>query len=129
MNEIPPCAGKWALFDSTDLIDHIEARAICQECPIRLQCADELKSTRRAAMADKTYGPAGTWAGELVGAARITRNQQLLAARDAEWKPREVRKAHAAYNRGDRSPWATRGHRIYNRQFKAKKRAGRGVAA
>ena len=58
----PPCADNPALFESDQLVDHYEAKAICETCPLIEWCEEQL----RAAMAAKYepgYGPQGTWAG------------------------------------------------------------------
>jgi hypothetical protein len=62
---LPPCAGLWKLFDSTDPVDHIEARALCMGCPMLLECHDRRMAAHRNQYS--TYGPTGTWAGQLVG--------------------------------------------------------------
>ncbi len=61
-----PCAGKWELFDSRNLADHIEAATMCRTCPAQLACADNLLTVQRS---DKALGgsPEGTWAGQLMG--------------------------------------------------------------
>ena len=60
-----PCAGKWELFDSTDLPDHVQARRLCATCPMIAACEQRLED----AQAQQTYhgcGPQGTWAGKLL---------------------------------------------------------------
>jgi hypothetical protein len=64
------CRGRWELFDSIATADHIEARAICAECPALLAC-----DAKAAEMLDTYYGRktpsgglVGTWAGKLYGA-------------------------------------------------------------
>lgn len=67
MNQPVPCADKWELFDSTDLVDHVAARRICRECPLLAACQQRLEEARRdQTYPGATYGPQGTWAGELL---------------------------------------------------------------
>lgn len=66
MDEIAPCLGKWALFDSEDADDHAEAKALCDACPVFVWCAEELKRAQSDALY-QGHGPAGTWAGQYVG--------------------------------------------------------------
>lgn len=52
-----------AMFDSTDLLDHMTAAELCAECPVRagcLQLAEDIAQHSRWAGA-----PNGTWGGEL----------------------------------------------------------------
>lgn len=65
-DEPTPCAGKWSLFDSRDLADHIEAATLCRECPVQLACANVLISVQRAP-SHLGGTPEGTWAGQLMG--------------------------------------------------------------
>lgn len=53
------CIGEWQIFDSTDLFDHVLARSICNECPVRLACARRLAEVRNRETE-------GTWAGQLI---------------------------------------------------------------
>ena len=118
----PPCAGQWKLFDSVDLFDHQRARAMCQTCPLIDACRSRLNLARDEQHAN--YGPQGTWAGELVGglSRQACRDKEVIAAQEESYTPNEVRRAHAAYNRGDRDEWALIGHRIYERQRNRKRR-------
>jgi hypothetical protein len=55
------CVGDWQLFDSTDPVDHMEARSIClHECPVRSACQELLKRVHKG-----SYRMEGTWAGQL----------------------------------------------------------------
>lgn len=61
---VTPCVGKSWLFDSTDLEDHLSAKALCAECPLQLACADRVVELRSHA---GPYGRLeGTWAGQLL---------------------------------------------------------------
>lgn len=65
MNE-PPCAGKWELFDSVDLAAHLEAKALCEACPVLDWCVAQLRRAFEN-VEYQGYGPQGTWAGQYVG--------------------------------------------------------------
>lgn len=69
------CVGMYDLFDSRLLADHVEAKRLCMQCPVRLECGAELRDAR----ADSTGGaagmPEGTWAGQLVGGKKLIRPQ------------------------------------------------------
>lgn len=56
------CVGDWDIFDSNDPLDHADAAAICEQCPVRLECAARAGELSRLAI-DKR--PVGTWAGTL----------------------------------------------------------------
>ena len=89
--------------------DHVQAAAICDDCPIRLRCA----SHTAACLADPSYGLGvhGTWNGALYkGGRQITRKRGL-------------REARSAYVRGDRSEWATAGNSAYERDRYERKKA------
>lgn len=53
-----------ALFDSTDLIDHREARRLCEECPFLEGCGRLAVSIARGP-ASWAGVPSGTWGGAL----------------------------------------------------------------
>ena len=60
----PACAGRWQLFDSTDISDHAQAAQICATCPALdwcIQRTDEM----HAAVTEPCM--VGTWAGRLYG--------------------------------------------------------------
>lgn len=122
MSTPPPCAGKWQLFDSVDPVDHHEAATLCAACPVIEDCRQRLAAAR-ADMHSAVYGPAGTWAGELVGDPSPIRSKTALEAQERSYAPEEAKLAHIAYNRGDRTHWATVGHRIYERQRRRAARA------
>lgn len=117
-----PCYGKWELFDSIELRDHLAARAICQTCPVILNCARELNDVRANA---GVYGqPEGTWAGQLATQPTETTRKRLAAmsrrerldAEDARYTTETARQARSAFAAGDRSEWATTGNRVYERR-------------
>lgn len=77
-----PCAGKWALFDSTNPDDHREAAAICATCPAAqvTACRASLAATKLAAIPDG--GPVGTWGGLLVGEGAAKKSRRLALPRE-----------------------------------------------
>jgi hypothetical protein len=56
-----------ALFDSTDLIDHLDARRLCAICPLVNQCLHLALAIASEQPASRPghRGPDGTWAGLL----------------------------------------------------------------
>jgi hypothetical protein len=92
-----PCAGQWKLFDSTDLVDHVRARQLCETCPIRATiCTDSLKAAKKeAGKYGANYGPLGTWAGQLHSAHPIPIHVQLNVV-DAGEETYDLVKAIAA---------------------------------
>jgi hypothetical protein len=118
--QIPPCTGKWDLFDSVNIHSHRVARNLCATCPILLACAAELDATRRAAKPG--YGPRGTWAGRLVGVLKAE-DRARTAREDAAFSDEAARRAHAAWRRGDRRGWVVIGHNVYERRRKRPERA------
>jgi hypothetical protein len=120
---IPPCSGKWSLFDSVNLHAHRVARSLCASCPFLAPCTAELEATRNAAKPG--YGPRGTWAGRLVGVMKAE-DRERTAREDAAFGAEEARRAHAAWRRGDRNAWAVVGHNVYERR---RKRPNKGAAA
>lgn len=64
---VPPCAGRFELFDSTLLADHKRAAEFCAACPMRAECKATLElAQRERPMPSAKYGPSGTWAGMLL---------------------------------------------------------------
>lgn len=61
-----PCYGRAPLFDSVDMSAHIEAKALCDTCPVLAACETNLQDTIRAHRFDYSCGPRGTWAGRLM---------------------------------------------------------------
>jgi len=58
------CKGQWWLFDSTDKRDHVQAKAICAECPAAVACRELLAKPSHIGTIPM---PQGTWAGKLYG--------------------------------------------------------------
>lgn len=77
-----PCAGKWALFDSTRPDHHREAAAICATCPLAhlAACRANLEQTLR--LAHRRGGPRGTWAGQLVGETAAEKQRRTANPRE-----------------------------------------------
>lgn len=73
-----PCAADPALFDSVDVIDHQNARRLCETCPALDWCMTQLA---QAAASTLTFGhgPRGTWAGTLVVGRQRSRPPQRAA--------------------------------------------------
>lgn len=124
MTTIPPCAGKWALFDSADPHDHAEAKKLCAVCPMVAECRERLALTqaehaygRRKSL---EYGPRGTWAGEPVGVTKVNVRLHRKRAEERMYSEQELRQAHAAYFGGCRAAATVAKERAYQR---AKKRA------
>jgi hypothetical protein len=126
----PPCRGQHALFDSTEVEDHLKAREICATCPLIGACRAEVTAILENA---GYYGhPEGTWAGELqlAGHHGQTLVRRYAKQKRAERREREealytdddARRAHAAYTSGDRGEWASAGHRVYQRRSKKRQR-------
>jgi hypothetical protein len=69
VKDLAPCVGQHQLFDSTDLRDHLVARAICVACPMLTACAVKLREAQEASAGIRNSGggPSGTWAGKLMG--------------------------------------------------------------
>lgn len=114
----PPCAGKWWLFDSTDITDHKDAAALCDACPMFDACerllAEELTHKYSGG------GPRGTWAGRLIrpkghdiDARRPPINPDV---EDAMFTDDEARAAQSAYMRGERTDRTIVGTRVYKRR-------------
>jgi hypothetical protein len=129
MSVVPPCAGKWVLFDSTDPADHVEAARLCATCPMRTECEQRLESARnRSHRPISEYGPAGTWAGHLVGAGpRIS--VERARAEEAMFTDAELRAGHTAYQNGVRTERACMAERIYQRKRKRRAYAAKKEAA
>lgn len=115
MNGLPPCAGKWFLFDSIDINDHKEAAAICDTCPM-------VKACEQRRLDDIANGgqPVGTWAGTLTRPmswrAREVRLPIHPDVEDAMFTDEEARAAEVAYRQGARDDRACIGHRVYSRR-------------
>lgn len=120
MSTLPPCTGLHELFDSNQPADHMEAAAICRDCPVRLACHDRLQQAiRDAPLGGKDYGPQGTWAGRLVGGEVKPRAsvKTVEAERDL-FTTDQLREGHRLYGRGDRTDEVMQMERIYQRNRK-----------
>ena len=124
MSTLPPCVGKWELFDSIDPFDHLRAADLCATCPMLDACNRRLEVARNNAHGNtKDYGPVGTWAGRLVGVGPKT-SVERAAAEEAMFTADELLSGHAAWNAGERDDRSRMAERIYQR-----KRARRRYAA
>ena len=124
MTTVPPCAGKWELFDSNHPREHHQARTLCASCPVVAACLAQLEMARAASHVPNTYGPSGTWAGRLIGpAARTTESR--ARAEEEMFTDQELRAEHAAFAAGFRTPRTILGERIYQRKSARAKRASR----
>lgn len=127
MSAPPPCAGQWKLFDSTDPVDHKEAVALCNGCPIITHCAQQLAESR-AESCSPAYGPAGTWAGQLVGAPAAMRqaeDEKRRAAEDALFTEAEARNCALRWLRGEHNDYTKVGRRVYERRGRQARQAAR----
>lgn len=116
---IPPCAGKWDLFDSTELGDHAQAAQLCATCPMTTECRSILEQSRYVSA---TGGrPSGTWAGTLVGGDREAQAARR-EAEEAQFTDEQALRAHAQYGAGERDPWTRLGERVYDRKRKRARR-------
>ena len=121
-----PCAGRWEMFDSTDVTDHRQARALCSTCPMLTHCRSELEAATADAHEGVKYGPRGTWAGVLIGAPKTTARRAQIE--EEMFTEAEAREAHAKYAAGFRDARTMVGERVYNRRNKRANR-DRTVAA
>lgn len=126
MSALPPCAGLWRLFDSTDDADHERAAALCATCPMIDACRErrDLAARKVAGRGHPMfYGPRGTWAGELVRHNKSgSRRPEAVAFEDGCYTADQARAAHAAYARGERDEWTITGERVYQRDRKRRNR-------
>ena len=99
---VAPCAGKSALFDSIHAGDHLEARALCDTCPVVEWCASQRGR----------YGE-GTWGGKLYGAPA---NAMRMLREDQAFTDSEARAAHARFYNGERDSRTRVGERVYQRR-------------
>lgn len=128
------CVGKHVLFDSIDPQDHELAAKFCATCPALDACRERLAEVQADA---GYYGhPEGTWAGRLHLGETTTVTRRLaaksradrLAAEDAAYSIADAKQAHTAYAQGDRSDWASIGHRVYGRRRKRRIREEQALA-
>jgi hypothetical protein len=126
-HEQAACHGKWFLFDSTELADHIDARRICYSCDAFEWCAERTQSLR---------GPSawleGTWAGRLYTNGRQrneipdeTREERFAREEELFADPDDLDGAVNAYRSGRRDEWARTGYRVYARRMKRQQVAQR----
>lgn len=109
------CVGKFGLFDSRNVKDHIEARAYCKTCPVILQCAALLAEVRRDSTGGPAGGPQGTWAGRLIADTHERRQARC-----------GTESGYAQHRRNDEEPCddCRKGHRQAEaRRYAAKKAA------
>lgn len=127
MSAVPPCLGQHELFDSTDPRDHYEAKALCAICPVFASCLEALATARGEALLPDKYGPAGTWAGQLVGPPhRVTASR--AKAEEEMFTDEELRTFHADYAAGFRSPRTVMAERVYQRLKKRRQVSRRSAA-
>lgn len=122
MSTTPSCAGRYELFDSTDVRDHLVAITYCDTCPVRDWCEQRTQAAKDAAPG-WIHGAAlvGTWAGVLYGNAN---DPVRIASEDAMFTDAEAREAHKAYSHhGDRSDRARIGERVYSRRKRRNQKA------
>lgn len=115
----PACQGMAALFESTHPLDHLDARAICLECPVRDWCEQERITTSTGSGYAQT-SLSGTWAGKLYGgtadALRMLREEQAFTTEEA-------RAAHTRWYHGKRDKRTEMGEKVYQRRIARQKRA------
>lgn len=117
---VPPCAGKYWLFDSTDPGDHVEAAKLCRTCPMLQECRGILDAARKASSTEAGHGPQGTWAGQPVGKATTQAHRQ--ATEDAMFSIEEAREASREYKRGVMTDRNRIGARVHERRRMAAQR-------
>lgn len=112
------CAGKWELFDSTDIFDHREAALLCSTCPMLLACSALLENVM--ASSHPSGRPAGTWAGKLIGAGSLA---AVRGDEERAYTDEAARAAHARYIAGRRDEWTVIGHRVWDRRYRRNRSA------
>lgn len=122
MSDTTPCWGKAALFESTEILDHLEAKKLCDTaCNFVDVCRDRAALAQRLAHA--TYGPEGTWHGQLYRAGKVSKSAKdeiRRMAEDALYSDDEARQCAALYYDQDkRTPWVVIGKRVYERRTHA----------
>lgn len=119
MSTLPPCAGRWDIFDSTNVDDHARAALLCEACPIITECRQRLEAARLDSLTGQRagikYGPQGTWAGMPVGVTLSHVKQARRRAEDRMFTADEVRAGHNAYQAGDRTERVRIAERVYQR--------------
>lgn len=94
MNARPACLGHADLFESEELVKHMEAKAICDACPVMAACQKNLEDTIREYGYGPHVGPRGTWAGkfyapEATRAVKVSAKERRKSKR-ANPTPRDV---------------------------------------
>ncbi|ROR91734.1 WhiB family transcriptional regulator [Nocardioides aurantiacus] len=110
----PPCAGQHELFDSREEEDHLQARALCNGCHVFAACWDNFQAVRNAP-SHLGGAPEGTWAGMLIGTAKLPSKLAPCGTESAYQRHR--------YNREDACEDCLQAHRDIVRQRAAAKRA------
>jgi hypothetical protein len=107
------CVGRPWLFESMEAADHLEARAICAQCPAILACRVELQrvSDLAATVTAQGGGPVGTWAGVLVGRSGANARGRIRAACGTD-------SGYFRHRRSGEAPCrdCTRAHRVAGRR-------------
>lgn len=102
------------LFDSVTPQAHAEARQLCGACPVIASCRKLLEATKRDYGYGPSVGPQGTWAGELVGDMKQSRQPCADAGTPRGHTAHRTNKTAVC---DDCAEW--------NRQYRAEWRAGR----
>lgn len=126
-----PCYGMGDLFDSTEILDHIQARQICATCPIRATVCRQRAETA-VALAPVGGGPGGTWHGELYRGGKVSTaaaNEIRRLEEDARYSDTEARRCANLWHDGDRSEWVATGRRVYERRNRSARLAVRQEAS
>lgn len=112
-----PCLGRHDLFDSTALVDHIEARKLCGGCSFVEGCRERAAEVR--ALPGGHDAVEGTWGGQLWRSGRISTEldrKQVRAQQDAMFTDEEARRCSYVYSLGQRSEHINLGRRVYDRR-------------
>lgn len=75
------CVGEHELFDSTWMVDHKEAAAMCAVCPAIQACREQVRQILTNTATVAHYGINGTWAGQLHG--RVGQRRPTIASTEA----------------------------------------------
>jgi hypothetical protein len=111
-----------ALFDSTSVYDHLEAREYCRACPVIAACEQRRRESR-----DAKGMPQGTWAGRLFDSkGRLMQSIPGHSVRD--FTPADAARAHSGYNAARASKvkpteWQIVGERAYQNMRHAARKA------
>lgn len=111
-----PCYGLHDLFDSTDLSDHVSARALCMTCPFIEACKKNTEACKTMDRAAESLD--GTWAGDLYRSGRISTayaRDEVRRQEDAAYTRTEAARCAQAYSAGDRTDYVRIGRRVYDR--------------